>query len=71
MEWIVDRIENGYVICEDSKKRMWSIPSYLFPSNIKEGDVVTQTPNNTYIINVKATVERQKSIQKRMNKLWK
>ena len=71
MKYIIDRIENDIVICENQEsKAMENFPKNLFPSEIKDGDVVIKE-NDKFIIDETETKEKKKTIEELMKKLMK
>mgnify|MGYP003404929399 CR=1 FL=1 len=67
--YIVDRIEENYVILENrTNKRMEEVEIYKFPENIKEGDIIDFIYNK-YIINEQKTIETKNNIRNRFNRL--
>ena len=71
MKYIIDRIENDNVICENQEsKAMENLPKNLFPSEIKDGDVVIKE-NDKFIIDKAETKEKKKAIEELMKKLMK
>lgn len=45
--YIVDRIENGFAVCEDGNT-MVNISLTLLPSDVHEGSVLQKCPDGTY-----------------------
>lgn len=71
MKYIIDRIENDIVICENQEsKAMENFHKNLFPSEIKDGDVVIKE-NDKFIIDKAETKEKKKAIEELMKKLMK
>ena len=71
MKYIIDRIENDIVICENQEsKAMENFTKNLFPSEIKDGDVVIKE-NDKFIIDKAETKEKKKAIEELMKKLMK
>ena len=70
MEYIVDRIEGDFAICEMSDKTMAEIQLNLLPENIKEGDIIINE-NGMFRIDISKTRTRKEFILKKMNSLWK
>lgn len=71
MKYIIDRIENDIVICENQKtKKMESFPKNMFQENIKDGDVVIKD-GNFFKVDEQETLDRKKHIEDLMKKLMK
>lgn len=69
--YTVDRIEDNIVVLENRKSgEIEDIEKKLFPSNIKEGDIVF-LENGKYIIDEVKTREVKNNIRDRFNKLKK
>ena len=45
--YIVDRIENGFAVCEDGKT-MVNLSLSLLPEDVHEGSVLVKQPDGTY-----------------------
>lgn len=67
--YIVDRIEENYVVLEAEDKTMQDVESFMFPEGIKAGDVV-RLIHGQYVIDEEATKERANQIKTLMNSLW-
>lgn len=71
MKYIIDRIENNMVICENQEtKKMENFDKSMFPEQIKDGDVVIRE-NDTFRIDEEETENRKEYIEKLMKKLMK
>lgn len=71
MKYIIDRIENDIVICENQEtKKMESFPKNMFQENIKDGDVVIKD-GNFFKVDEQETLDRKKHIEDLMKKLMK
>lgn len=71
MKYIVDRIEENIVICENQEtKKMEEFEKINFSEEIKDGDVVI-LENNKFKIDKKETEKRKKEINDLMKKLMK
>lgn len=69
MQFIIDRFEEGYAVCEGSKKKMKNIPVADLPEGCKEGDILVKSPEG-YQINASATKQRVKEIKALAEDLW-
>ncbi len=67
----VDRIENGWVICEDELGEKHEINISKLPSEIKEGDILTLNLDGNWTINHKITNSRKQYIIKLRNEIYK
>ena len=71
MKYIIDRIENNMVICENQEtKKMENFDKSMFPEQIKDGDVVNRE-NDTFRIDEEETENRKEYIENLMRKLMK
>lgn len=71
MKYIIDRIEENIVICENQEtKKMEQFNKEQFPNNIKEGDIV-YLEENKFKVNLNETDKKKKKIEELMKKLMK
>ncbi|MCI8545666.1 MAG: DUF3006 domain-containing protein [Clostridia bacterium] len=71
MKYIVDRIEENIVICENQEtKKIEEFEKINFSEEIKDGDVVI-LENNKFKIDRKETDKRKEEINDLMKKLMK
>lgn len=71
MKYIVDRIENNKVICENQEtNKMEEFEKINFPEEIKDGDIVI-LKNNKFKIDEEETKKRKEEINELMKKLMK
>lgn len=69
MKYIIDRIENDLVICENQEtKKMEEFSKSMFQEDIKDGDVVIKE-GNSFKIDKEETASRKKHIEDLMKKL--
>lgn len=68
---IIDRVEGGFVICEDENKDMFGIEIAEMPKEAKEGDVIDISDEGVITVNQKKTKERKERMGKKMGKLFK
>ncbi len=69
MKYIIDRIENDLVICENQEtKKMEEFPKSMFQEDIKDGDIVIRE-GDLFKIDEEETASRKKHIEELMNKL--
>lgn len=69
MNYIIDRFEDGFAVCEDEKKEMTDIPRELLPPEAKAGDII-QEAGGAYSLDLAATEERRKAVYKKMMGLF-
>lgn len=65
MKWTVDRIENGFAVCETEDGTMIDIKLSALPKGIKECDVIHISVDKT------ETNQRKEKINELMNNLFK
>ncbi len=68
-KYIVDRIEEGFVILQDENKKMSDIPKSEIP-DAKEGDIVI-LENSGYKIDAVQTQKRKEFMTEKMKRLLK
>lgn len=73
IKFIVDRIEENFVLCEDAETgNIEKIEYNLLPINIKEGDMlIYDKKRDKYYIDEKGTNFRKKEIKRQMKEVWK
>lgn len=70
-EYIVDRIEDKYAVCENRKTgKIENIKLSDLPQEIKEGSYIIFKENKYYVSEDKEKEIKQR-IEEKMNKLWK
>ena len=70
MQYIVDRIEEELVVCEDqSNGEMLAMPRSLFAQALREGDGFDLVDGIVHMASTQ-TQERARRIQKKMESLW-
>lgn len=69
MRYIIDRMEEASAVCEDENKNMINLPIHMLPSEIKEGDIISDL-DGQFIIDIEATQERRVHMRNRMFKLF-
>lgn len=70
-EYVVDRIEEEYAVCENRKTgEMINIKIENLPNNIKEGNFLI-FKEGKYLISEKEEQNIKSRIEDKMNKLWK
>lgn len=69
MKLIVDRIEEGIVVCEKEDLSHINIPVSALPEGIQEGSVIDES-NGKYYINIAEEEKRRKKILELQKKLF-
>ena len=68
--FVVDRIEENYVVCENlDNKKIENFEKNKFPSNVKEGDVV-KLENGFFTILEEETQKRKEETKNKLNNLF-
>jgi hypothetical protein len=67
--WIVDRLEEVYIVCEDENGRMQTLHRALLPENVTSGDVLV-FKEGVWHIDSHETASRRARIQKKLANLW-
>lgn len=62
---IIDRFEGNFAVCEINADLFVNIPIEALPSDVKEGDVINITVDET------ETQKRKRNIDNLMNRLFK
>lgn len=68
-EFIVDRIEGKYAVCEDNKKHMINIAIDKIQGKVLEGQVIVKDCDKFYI-DYEKTAQLKKEIDEAASKLW-
>ncbi len=69
MKYIVDRVEDNIVVCENLEtKEMIELDKSLLPENIKDGNVLL-FENNEYKLDLNEEELRRQRIRERFNRL--
>lgn len=69
MEVVIDRIEEGFAVCEKDGKDMINIELSKIPNEAKEGDVLIIS-NELITIDMVKTKQRKKEIEDLTKDLW-
>jgi len=59
-DYTVDRIENGFAVCEDENGGIVNISISQLPKNLREGDCIKRLNNGDFIIDAGLTEKRRK-----------
>lgn len=68
-KFIVNRIENNFVVLEDYKREIILIDINLFNKKPKDGDIVIKY-NNLFYVDYNYTREREENINSLMKGMW-
>ena len=60
LKYSVDRIEEGFAVCEDENGAFTSFEIAILPENIKEGDIILQSDNRFSVLTDETEERRQK-----------
>ena len=69
IEYVVDRIENNYIVLEDKDLNFINIKKEEVLEDVREGDILIKV-NNKYIIDYNKTKNRKEYINKKIKNLW-
>lgn len=67
--WVIDRIEDNLVICQDENFNTIKINKQLIVGILKEGYIIRKEKEK-YILDEKKTIERNKKIKELMKGMW-
>lgn len=70
MQYIIDRIEQEMVICENENGSMEKISLKEIPGEAKEGDVLLKI-NGAFQVDREATNRRRQKMREKLNRLIK
>ena len=70
LKYSVDRIEEGFAVCEDEKGETVNIETDKLPEGVKEGDIIS-IDNGETIILAEETEERRKKLAEKRRALFK
>lgn len=70
-QFIVDRFEGNFAVCEEiTTQNMFNIPKFKLENNIKSGDVI-HLENNLYVLNKELTTLNYENSKKMLDGLYK
>lgn len=69
MEYIVDRLEDEYIVCVDQDGNIINILKNIVEESVKEGDVIV-SKDGKYIVDKTKTLDRKKYIEELIEDLW-
>lgn len=67
--WIVDRIENNLIICQDENFNIMELSINSVIGNLKEGYVIKKQ-GEKYILDEQKTIERNNKIKELVKGMW-
>ena len=67
--WVIDRIEDNLVICQDENFNTIKINKELIVGILKEGYIIRKEKEK-YILDEKKTIEMNKKIKELMKGMW-
>ena len=67
--WVIDRIEDNLVICQDENFNTIKINKELIVGILKEGYIIRKEKEK-YILDEKKNIERNKKIKELMKGMW-
>lgn len=70
LKYSVDRIEEGFAVCEDENGKTVNIEKEKLPENVKEGDLIS-IDNGEAVILTEETEERRKKLAEKRRALFK
>lgn len=70
LKYSVDRIEEGFAVCEDENGKTVNIETDKLPEGVKEGDIIS-IDNGETIILAEETEERRKKLAEKRRALFK
>lgn len=69
LKYSVDRIEEGFAVCEDENGKMVNIEKGKLPEGVKEGDLIS-IDNGEAVILTEETEERRKKLAEKRRTLF-
>ncbi|WP_010299710.1 DUF3006 domain-containing protein [Clostridium senegalense] len=69
MNFIIDRFEGEFAVCEKEDRNMVNIKRKDIPKNAREGDIIF-LKNDIFYIDVEATRKRREEIEELSKDLW-
>ena len=70
LKYSIDRIEEGFAVCEDENGKMTNIEISALPEDAREGDIIS-IENGEALILKDETEERRKRIQQKRKDIFK
>lgn len=65
LKYSVDRIEEGFAVCEDENGKMLNINTDNLPEGVKEGDIISVDDGEAVILTEETQARRKKLAEKR------
>lgn len=69
MKYIVDRVEENFIVCEDENGKIINIEKHKEADNVKEGDVISIKDNKIFI-DITETKKLKMEVEKLTKDLW-
>ncbi len=63
--YCIDRLEEGFAVCETPDDRMENIPLSELPPNVAEGDLLRQSEDGQWEIDHQATEARREAMRQK------
>lgn len=70
MNYIVDRLEGEFAVCEREDMVFENILRNVLPKNVREGDVLVRSEDGKLVVDEECTKARREQIIKKMNQVW-
>lgn len=70
LKYTVDRIEEGFAVCEDENGRIVNVEISTLPADVREGDIIS-LENGKAVILEDETQERRRMIQQKRKDIFK
>lgn len=70
-QYIVDRIEGNYAVCETEEGKMLPVELAILPQGIEEGDVLSKEANGQFFIDREETQRRRDRMRNLSKSLFK
>ncbi|MCI6275601.1 MAG: DUF3006 domain-containing protein [Clostridium sp.] len=68
--YVVDRIEGNFALCEDEDGAMKAVSLEKIKGKLKEGVVLLEVSEESFIVDEKKTKEREEEVQDFMKGMW-
>lgn len=68
--YIVDRFEGDYAVCENEDKSFINIERHKLPKETKEGDCLVEKEDGSFYIDIEATEDRKQHIRRKLDSLF-
>lgn len=68
--YIIDRFEKNIAICENENKTLLHFSKDQLPTHAKEGDIIIQKEDGTFVIDINETQSKKDKIRKKIDQLF-